>query len=72
MVINSIRGTTLKVASMLQSRIVVGGRSERGDLPGWVLITVMTAALVAAVWAFAGNQLEQAFRDAINDALNAY
>jgi hypothetical protein len=31
--------------------------SERGDVPGWVLITVMTAGLVAALWAVAGPQL---------------
>jgi hypothetical protein len=29
-------------------------RDERGDVPGWVLITVMTAGLVAALWAVAG------------------
>lgn len=30
---------------------------ERGDVPGWVLITLMTAALVAAIWAVAGERL---------------
>ena len=32
-------------------------RDERGDVPGWVLITVMTAGLVAGLWAIAGSQL---------------
>ena len=31
------------------------GRDERGDVPGWVLITVMTAGLVGGLWAFAGD-----------------
>ncbi len=41
-------------------------RGERGDVPGWVLITVMTAGLVAALWAIAGPQLSQMLRDALN------
>ena len=43
-----------------------GGRDERGDVPGWVLITVMTAGLVAALWAIAGPQLSQMLRDALS------
>ncbi len=41
-------------------------RTERGDVPGWVLITVMTAGLVAALWAIAGPQLAGMLRDALN------
>lgn len=40
-------------------------RSERGDVPGWVLITVMTAGLVAGLWAIAGDTLGQMLRDAL-------
>ena len=43
-----------------------GDRDERGDVPGWVLITVMTAGLVAALWAVAGPQLAQMLRDALS------
>ena len=39
---------------------------ERGDVPGWVLITVMTAGLVAALWAVAAPQLSQMVTDALN------
>jgi hypothetical protein len=41
-------------------------RDERGDVPGWVLITVMTAGLVAALWAVAGPQLQQMLSDALS------
>ena len=41
-------------------------RSERGDVPGWVLITVMTAGLVAALWAVAGPELESMLREALH------
>jgi hypothetical protein len=39
---------------------------ERGDVPGWVLITVMTAGLVAALWAIAGPQLSRMLTDALS------
>ncbi len=42
-----------------------GTRSERGDVPGWVLITVMTAALVAGLLAIAGPELNQMLREAL-------
>jgi hypothetical protein len=34
-------------------------RDERGDVPGWVLVTVMTAGLVMAIWGLADDQLRQ-------------
>jgi hypothetical protein len=40
--------------------------AERGDVPGWVLVTVMTAALVVALMAVAGPKLTSAFTRAIN------
>jgi hypothetical protein len=38
---------------------------ERGDVPGWVLVTLMTAALVLAIWTLAGPALSQLFEQAI-------
>ena len=38
---------------------------ERGDVPGWVLITRMTAGLVLALWAVAGDALQGVFERAI-------
>ena len=35
-------------------------RDERGDVPGWVLVTVMTAGLVAVIWGVADDQLSHA------------
>lgn len=40
-------------------------RQERGDVPGWVLVTLMTAGLVVALWTVAGSTLTQVFLDAI-------
>lgn len=38
---------------------------ERGDVPGWVLVTLMTAGLVLAIWAVAGPALTDLFASAI-------
>jgi hypothetical protein len=40
-------------------------RGERGDVPGWVLITLMTAGLVVVIWAVAGPALSGVFESAI-------
>lgn len=39
---------------------------ERGDVPGWVMVTLMTALLVVALLAIAGPALTNMFNDAIN------
>jgi hypothetical protein len=45
-----------------------GGDRDRGDVPGWVLVTAMTVALVLAVWAIANQQITEIIRDALNKA----
>jgi hypothetical protein len=46
-------------------RVVHGGR-DRGDVPGWVLVTIMTAGLVTALWLVADDKLKQIFSDALD------
>jgi hypothetical protein len=41
-------------------------RDERGDVPGWVMITVMTAGLVAAITVVAQAQLQSMLSSALN------
>lgn len=40
--------------------------SERGDVPGWVLITLMTAGIVVAIWTVASPALVGLFESAID------
>ena len=42
---------------------------DRGDVPGWVLVTLMTAGLVLGLWAVAGDALEGVFTEAMNRVL---
>jgi hypothetical protein len=39
---------------------------QRGDVPGWVLVTVMTAGLVGALYALAKPQLSDMLSTALN------
>jgi hypothetical protein len=41
-------------------------RDQRGDVPGWVLVTVMTAGLVGALWKLAGPQLNSMLTAALD------
>ncbi|MFC5177488.1 hypothetical protein [Nocardioides taihuensis] len=45
-------------------------RDERGDVPGWVLVTVMTAGLVAVIWGIADDELSALLRDALSSVSN--
>lgn len=44
---------------------------DRGDVPGWVLVTLMTAGLVVLIWALAGEALSQVFQTAMDRVLSA-
>lgn len=44
---------------------VHGPATDRGDVPGWVLITLMTAGLVVVIWGLAGPALSGVFEQAI-------
>ncbi|MDJ0378559.1 hypothetical protein [Cryobacterium sp. PH31-L1] len=41
-------------------------RDETGDVPGWVLITLMTAGLVLIIWGLAGPALSGVFQQAMD------
>ena len=47
--------------ALLQPR----SRDDRGDVPGWVLVTVMTAGLVMVIWGVAEGQLRSMLTSAL-------
>jgi hypothetical protein len=51
---------------LLLARLLHASREERGDVPGWVLITAMTVALVMLLWGIAS----EALRDIVTRFLN--
>ena len=53
------------VAFLLTSYRDLQDDPERGDVPGWVMITMISAILVAAILAIAQPALIKMFNDAI-------
>jgi hypothetical protein len=49
--------------SVVRRRI---GYDDRGDVPGWVLVTLMTAGIVMALWIVAEPKLSGLLSTALN------
>jgi hypothetical protein len=60
------RGATLARMTTRRIRLLKKFADDHGDVPGWVLITLMTAALVILIWALAGPALSDIFQNAID------
>jgi hypothetical protein len=58
-VLDPVRTLPLLLLVLAQGRFADVRRRgrDRGDVPGWVLITLMTAGIVTVLWAFAGPRL---------------
>jgi hypothetical protein len=44
-------------------------RDDRGDVPGWVLVVLMTTGLVTAIWTIAAPRLTAILKDSL-DSMN--
>ena len=44
-------------------------RDDRGDVPGWVLVVLMTTGLVTAIWTIAAPRLTAILKNSL-DAMN--
>ncbi|WP_162794366.1 hypothetical protein [Nocardioides houyundeii] len=51
----------LRLTASLRDRV----RDERGDVPGWVLIVVMTAGIVTVIGSLAKTELQEMLRTAL-------
>lgn len=65
-VVRRRKGGHMKNDARKQVREVRWEWDDRGDVPGWVLVTLMTAGLVAGLWALAGPTLADVFTSAID------
>ena len=52
--------------TLLDVRDRVRRDPERGDVPGWVLVTIMSAALVALLITVAGPKLSSLFTSSVD------
>ena len=50
-------------------RLIQTLSSERGDVPGWVLVVLMTTGLVTAIWSIAAPRLTSILKNSL-DSMN--
>ena len=53
----------------INQKIVRPMLSDRGDVPGWVLVVLMTTGLVTAIWTIAAPRLTSILKNSL-DAMN--
>lgn len=58
-----------KKLKQIQGRYKSALASERGDVPGWVLVVLMTTGLVTAIWTIAAPRLTSILKNSL-DAMN--
>jgi len=59
----------LELRESLRNRFEIAWQEERGDVPGWVLVVLMTTGLVTAIWAIAAPRLSSILRNSL-DSMN--
>jgi hypothetical protein len=60
---------SLQIFELKKSRIYRALNNERGDVPGWVLVVLMTTGLVTAIWTIAAPRLTAILKNSL-DAMN--
>ena len=60
----SWRGAVMRLRHPLPRHLAPTPR-DRGDVPGWVMVTLMSALMVAGLYAIAGPALINLFNDAV-------
>lgn len=55
--------------SVRESKFIREFNDERGDVPGWVLVVLMTTGLVTAIWTIAAPRLSAILKNSL-DAMN--
>lgn len=53
----------------MHERFFANLRDERGDVPGWVLVVLMTTGLVTAIWTIAAPRLTAILKGSL-DSMN--
>lgn len=58
-----------KKFQIINNKIIAPITSDRGDVPGWVLVVLMTTGLVTAIWTIAAPRLTSILKNSL-DAMN--
>ena len=60
---------SIRLSEFRKSRFYKALSDDRGDVPGWVLVVLMTTGLVTAIWTIAAPRLTAILRNSL-DAMN--
>jgi hypothetical protein len=73
---NRISERAVQAELQLRNSLIKGHNSffarlkdEQGDVPGWVLVVLMTTGLVTAIWTIAAPRLTAILKDSL-DSMN--
>lgn len=58
-----------RINKLSKSRVLKALSDQRGDVPGWVLVVLMTTGLVTAIWTIAAPRLTAILKNSL-DAMN--
>ena len=67
--LNIVRAQSLIKRKINETKFISAVRDERGDVPGWVLVVLMTTGLVTAIWTIAAPRLTAILKNSL-DAMN--
>jgi hypothetical protein len=60
---------SIRLAEFKRSRFYKALSDDRGDVPGWVLVVLMTTGLVTALWTIAAPRLTAILKNSL-DSMN--
>jgi len=58
-----------RLSAIKKKKFAMMIKDERGDVPGWVLVVLMTTGLVTAIWTIAAPRLSAILKNSL-DAMN--
>lgn len=67
--IQFLQSISIRFDEFKKSRIYRALTDDRGDVPGWVLVVLMTTGLVTAIWTIAAPRLTAILKNSL-DSMN--
>ena len=59
-----------RAANRIKKRVEYLIQDEAGDVPGWVLVVLMTTGLVTAIWTIAQPRISSILRNSLDNMNN--
>ena len=62
-----IKFSKLTKINSMKNTLSAAAKSERGDVPGWVLVVLMTTGLVTGIWTVAQPRLSSILKNSLDN-----